>query len=99
MTDDALRELAANYTREAGVRVLERLLAKAFRKVALGDLPAVVDEAALKDLVGRPRFTPESTRAYGGAGRGLGPRGHRHGRRRALHRGVRACPATVGRAG
>jgi ATP-dependent Lon protease len=60
VTDDALRELAANYTREAGVRVLERLLAKAFRKVALGDLPAVVDEAALKDLVGRPRFTPES---------------------------------------
>ncbi|WP_322937283.1 endopeptidase La [Nocardioides bizhenqiangii] len=60
VTDDALRELAANYTRESGVRVLERLLAKAFRKVALGDLPAVVDEAALKDLVGRPRFTPES---------------------------------------
>jgi ATP-dependent Lon protease len=60
VTDDALRELAANYTREAGVRVLERLLAKAFRKVALGELPAVVDEPALKDLVGRPRFTPES---------------------------------------
>jgi ATP-dependent Lon protease len=60
VTDDALRELAANYTREAGVRVLERLLAKAFRKVALGDLPAVVDVDRLKDLVGRPRFTPES---------------------------------------
>ncbi|PWN03229.1 endopeptidase La [Nocardioides silvaticus] len=60
VTDDALRELAANYTREAGVRVLERLLAKAFRKVALGELPAVVDEDALTDLVGRPRFTPES---------------------------------------
>jgi ATP-dependent Lon protease len=60
VTDAALRELAANYTREAGVRVLERLLAKAFRKVALGDLPAVVDVDGLKDLVGRPRFTPES---------------------------------------
>jgi len=60
VTDDALRELAANYTREAGVRVLERLLAKAFRKAALGDLPATIDEGALKDLVGRPRFTPES---------------------------------------
>ncbi|KAA1427730.1 endopeptidase La [Nocardioides antri] len=60
VTDEALRELAANYTREAGVRVLERLLAKAFRKVALGDLPAVVDLDSLKDLVGRPRFTPES---------------------------------------
>jgi ATP-dependent Lon protease len=60
VTDAALRELAANYTREAGVRVLERLLAKAFRKAALGDLPATIDESELKDLVGRPRFTPES---------------------------------------
>lgn len=60
VTDDALRELAANYTREAGVRVLERLLAKAFRKAALGELPATIDEPALKDLVGKPRFTPEA---------------------------------------
>lgn len=60
VTDDALRELAANYTREAGVRVLERLLAKAFRKAALGDLPTTIDEPALKDLVGKPRFTPEA---------------------------------------
>ena len=29
MTDEALREIAANYTREAGVRQLERVLAKA----------------------------------------------------------------------
>ena len=34
MTDAALRKLAADYTREAGVRQLERLLAKVFRKVA-----------------------------------------------------------------
>ncbi len=60
VTEGALRELAANYTREAGVRVLERLLAKAFRKVALGELPATVDEDSLKDLVGRPRFTPDA---------------------------------------
>lgn len=60
VTDDALRELAANYTREAGVRVLERLLAKAFRKAALGELPVTIGEESLKDLVGRPRFTPES---------------------------------------
>lgn len=60
VTDDALRELAANYTREAGVRVLERLLAKAFRKAALGDLPTTIDEPALKELVGKPRFTPEA---------------------------------------
>ncbi|MCW2604567.1 MAG: lon, partial [Pseudonocardiales bacterium] len=34
VTDEALRSLAADHTREAGVRQLERLVAKAFRKVA-----------------------------------------------------------------
>ena len=60
VTDAALRELASNYTREAGVRSLERLLAKAFRKASLKDLPLAIDVADLKDLLGRPRFTPES---------------------------------------
>ena len=65
VTDAALREIAANYTREAGVRQLERLLAKALRKaatrLATGGRPAsTIDVADLKDLVGRPRFTPES---------------------------------------
>jgi ATP-dependent Lon protease len=61
VTEGALREIAANYTREAGVRSFERLLAKAFRKVALRELPATVDAADLKDLIGRPRFEPESS--------------------------------------
>ncbi|HET6483498.1 MAG TPA: endopeptidase La, partial [Actinoplanes sp.] len=61
VTEDALREIAANYTREAGVRSFERLLAKAFRKAALGDLPATIETTDLKDLIGRPRFTPESS--------------------------------------
>lgn len=64
VTDAALRELAANYTREAGVRQLERLLAKALRKaatrLATGASHVSVDEPDLKELVGRPRFTPES---------------------------------------
>jgi len=60
VTEDALREMAANYTREAGVRSLERLLAKAFRKAALGTLPATIDAGDLKGLIGRPRFLPES---------------------------------------
>jgi ATP-dependent Lon protease len=64
ITDAALRELAANYTREAGVRQIERLLAKALRKaatrLALGEEHVAVDEPDLKDLLGRPRFTPES---------------------------------------
>ncbi|GEP35801.1 Lon protease [Nocardioides szechwanensis] len=65
VTDDALRELAARYTREAGVRQMERLLAKALRKaatrLATTDATTVtVDTPGLKDLVGRPRFTPEA---------------------------------------
>ncbi|MEV0294277.1 endopeptidase La [Nocardia sp. NPDC050710] len=34
ITEEALREIAANYTREAGVRQMERLIAKALRKAA-----------------------------------------------------------------
>ena len=65
VTDAALREIAANYTREAGVRQMERLLAKALRKaatrLATGETERVdIDEADLKDLLGRPRFTPEA---------------------------------------
>ncbi|WP_028650380.1 endopeptidase La [Nocardioides halotolerans] len=65
VSDAALRELAANYTREAGVRQMERLLAKALRKaatkLAVGEVDRIdVDEPDLKDLLGRPRFTPES---------------------------------------
>src|SRR6478672_1998304 len=65
VSDGALGEIAANYTREAGVRQLERLLAKAFRKaatrLATGDAERIdIDRAGLVDLVGRPRFTPDS---------------------------------------
>jgi ATP-dependent Lon protease len=65
LTDAALRKLAADYTREAGVRQLERLLAKVFRKVATrlsagAAAPIVVDEPDLRDLIGRPRFTSET---------------------------------------
>jgi ATP-dependent Lon protease len=68
VTDAALRELAANYTREAGVRQMERLIAKALRKaatkLAVGSTEREghvdIDEVDLKELLGRPRFTPES---------------------------------------
>lgn len=65
VTDGALRLVAASYTREAGVRQMERLLAKVFRKVATQltdptvEAPVVVDEASLVGFVGRPRFIPE----------------------------------------
>jgi ATP-dependent Lon protease len=63
--DDVLRTLAADYTREAGVRELERQLARLLRKVtarlSATETGAVqVDTGTLRDLVGRPRFTPES---------------------------------------
>ena len=64
VTDDALREIVASHTREAGVRQLERLLAKVFRKVATQlestDGPVTVDVGDLRGLLGRPRFTPET---------------------------------------
>jgi ATP-dependent Lon protease len=66
VSDDALREIAANYTREPGVRQLERLLAKLLRKAAtkLASTtvePGLVIEATnLRDYLGRPRFTPEA---------------------------------------
>ena len=64
VTDDALRKIAADYTREPGVRQFERLLAKAMRKVttklAADPGPLVIDEPDLVAYLGRPRFTPES---------------------------------------
>jgi ATP-dependent Lon protease len=65
LTEAALHEIAADYTREAGVRQMERLIAKALRKVATrladGSVTSVrIDRPDLKELLGRPRFTPES---------------------------------------
>ncbi|MCV7102036.1 endopeptidase La [Mycobacterium palustre] len=65
VTDAALRKIAADYTREPGVRQFERLLAKALRKVTtkIADepvTPVVIDEPDLVSYLGRPRFTPES---------------------------------------
>ncbi|MFF8030046.1 MULTISPECIES: endopeptidase La [unclassified Streptomyces] len=64
--EGALRKLAGEYTREAGVRTLERSVARLLRKVAaqheLGerDLPFTVTDADLRDLIGRPHHVPES---------------------------------------
>jgi ATP-dependent Lon protease len=64
VTDAALRKIAADYTREPGVRQFERLLAKAMRKVttklAEEPGPKTIDEPDLVAYLGRPRFTPES---------------------------------------
>jgi ATP-dependent Lon protease len=67
VTDAALRKIAADYTREPGVRQFERLLAKALRKVTTKlaedsgpKVRKILDEPDLVDYLGRPRFTPES---------------------------------------
>ena len=63
--DEALKLIATDYTREAGVRQLERGLAKVLRKVTTklstdseDTLHVGVDD--LKTYLGRPRFTPET---------------------------------------
>jgi ATP-dependent Lon protease len=65
VTEDALRKIAADYTREPGVRQFERLLAKAMRKATTklaseGLTSLIIDEPDLVGYLGRPRFTPES---------------------------------------
>jgi ATP-dependent Lon protease len=64
--DEALRAIAADYTREAGVRNLEReigrLLRKLATKLAAGEreAPIVVDATEVREWLGRPRFYFES---------------------------------------
>ncbi|PYS82422.1 MAG: endopeptidase La [Acidobacteria bacterium] len=67
ITDDALMHIAARYTREAGVRQLERTVGRVARKAALrvaqGQAEHVrVDAADIKELLGAPRFYPEEAR-------------------------------------
>ena len=68
LTDGALRTVVAEYTREAGVRGLERELGALLRKVAGkvaagerdGDGPLVIDGDDVRYWLGRPRFFFES---------------------------------------
>jgi ATP-dependent Lon protease len=76
--DEVLATIVADYTREAGVRGLERQLATLLRKVAarVAEQPSVrdpgipargerdrdvvtIDDAAVRDALGRSRFFPE----------------------------------------
>ena len=60
-TDTAVRELIASYTREAGVRNLERVIAKVIRKVAVkiaegsGDIFKITP-AVLAEILGAPKY-------------------------------------------
>jgi ATP-dependent Lon protease len=67
ITDAAINLLTSRYTREAGVRQLERTIGNLARKVALkvaqGSTEKVtVDAGDLKEYLGSPRFHPEEAR-------------------------------------
>jgi ATP-dependent Lon protease len=64
LPEEAITEVITGYTREAGVRQLERSIGKlnrkVARKIAAGEVERVeVDRAAVRDLLGRPRVHPE----------------------------------------
>jgi ATP-dependent Lon protease len=64
VTDDALSEVITAYTRESGVRQLERelgkLARKVARKIAAGEVERLtIDREMVDDLLGRPRVHPE----------------------------------------
>jgi ATP-dependent Lon protease len=61
VSDEALRKVIRRYTREAGVRNLERELAtlarKAVKEILMSDKPAIkVDEAVVEEFLGVPRY-------------------------------------------
>ncbi|HEX6476663.1 MAG TPA: endopeptidase La, partial [Acidimicrobiales bacterium] len=66
VTEDALRAVVSDYTREAGVRSLERELGKLLRKVATAiasgsrSTPVVVDGGDVATYLGRQRFFAEA---------------------------------------
>jgi ATP-dependent Lon protease len=66
LTDGALHRIAAEYTREAGVRNLERVIARVLRKLAAkteadpATVPVTIDADDLPGYLGHPKHTPES---------------------------------------
>jgi ATP-dependent Lon protease len=65
ITDDALRRVITEYTREAGVRTLERQIGGLARKVAARVVNdpahrAIIDARDLETYLGPPRFRPET---------------------------------------
>ena len=62
--EDAIMSIVSNYTRESGVRQLERQIGAVARKLARKiasseDVKHVVDAEGVRDLLGRPRVHPE----------------------------------------
>ena len=64
--DDALRAIISRYTRESGVRQLERMLAKLCRKAAIAFVTSDVKRISITeknafDYLGTPRYTREKS--------------------------------------
>jgi ATP-dependent Lon protease len=64
VTDAAIAETVTSYTREAGVRQLERemgrLARKVARRIAAGEIQSLaLDAPAVRELLGRPKVHPE----------------------------------------
>ncbi len=77
ITDDALNEVISNYTREAGVRQLERelgkLARKVARKIAAEEVTTVnADSDLVRALLGRSRVHPEKAARADQVGVGTG---------------------------
>ena len=74
ISDEALTELIRSYTREAGVRSLERALGKLSRKLALRHLekadsgPVTVDEDLVQELLGPDRIIKDKARDHDAVG-------------------------------
>ena len=92
--DDAvLRTVVSEYTREAGVRNLERELGTVLRKTATkiaggtAEAPVTIDTDAIRDALGQAEVLPGGRGAHCGAGRGDRAGVHAGRRRRAVHRG------------
>jgi ATP-dependent Lon protease len=62
VSDEVLRTVVAEYTREAGVRELGTILRKTATRIASGDdaAPVAVDVEAVRDALGRQKFFQEA---------------------------------------
>lgn len=63
-TEDGLVYLIDYYTRESGVRRLEKVIGKVLRKIAVKKIrkeeyPTLIDAATIKSLIGKEEFNPE----------------------------------------
>ncbi|HMI54772.1 MAG TPA: endopeptidase La [Gemmatimonadaceae bacterium] len=72
-TEDAIMSVVSNYTRESGVRQLERQIGAVARKLARKiasseDVKHTIDAEIVRDLLGRPRVHPEHALAVSEVG-------------------------------